>query len=45
MLAGLASETRKAVVRGMDDTVTYGALLDTFKFLVEIALPYNNSFC
>lgn len=45
VLASLASETGKAVVCGMDDAITYGALLNTFKFLVKIALPYSNSFC
>lgn len=45
VLAGLASEAGKAVVCGMDDTITYRALLNPFKLLVKIALPYSNSFC
>lgn len=43
VFAGLASETRKAVVCSVDNTVTYRALLNTFKFLVKIALPYSYS--
>ena len=39
VLASLASQARKAVVGSVDDTVAYRALLNTFKFLVKIALP------
>jgi hypothetical protein len=45
VLASSASKPRKAVVGGMNDTITYWALLDTFKFLVEIAFPCLYSFC
>ena len=44
VFAGLASKTRKTVVHSVDNTVTYRALLNTFKFLVKIALPYSYSF-
>lgn len=44
VLAGLASKARKTVVGSVDDTVTDRALLNTFKFLVKIALPYLNCF-
>lgn len=45
MLAGFACEAWKAMVRSMDDTVTDGALLHTFKFLVKVAFPYSYRFC
>lgn len=44
VLASLASKTRKAVVHSVDNTVTYRALLNTFKFLVKITLPYSYGF-
>lgn len=40
-----ASKTRKAVVCGVNDTVTDWALLYTFKFFIKIALPNSYSFC
>lgn len=39
VLASLAGQAWKAVVGCVDDTVTDRALLNTFKFLVKIALP------
>jgi hypothetical protein len=39
VLACLAGEAWKAVVGCVDDTVTDRTLLNTFKFLVKIALP------
>ena len=39
VFAGLASKAWKAMIRSMDHTVTDGALLNTFKFLVKITLP------
>ena len=45
VLAGFACKTRKGVVDSMDDTVTYRTLLNTFKLLVKVVLPYPNSFC
>lgn len=44
VLASLAGKTRKTVICCMDHTVTYRTLLDTFKFLVKIALPYLYGF-
>lgn len=40
MLASLASKTRKAVIGSMNHTVTDRALLNSFKFLVKVTLPY-----
>lgn len=45
VFACFASKARKAVVCGVDDTVTDWALLNTLKFLIKIALPNSNSFC
>lgn len=45
VLAGLASQPWKAMVGGVDDTVTDRALLNAFKFFVKVTLPYSNSFC
>lgn len=42
VFAGLAGKARKAVICSVDNTVTYRALLHTFKLLVKIALPYSN---
>lgn len=44
MLAGPACKTWKAVVGSVDDTITYGAFLNSFEFLVEITLPYPYCF-
>lgn len=44
VFAGLASKAWKAMIHSMDHTVTDGALLNTFKFLVKIVLPYPYSF-
>ena len=44
VFAGLASKARKAMVHSVDHTITDGAFLNTFKFLVKIVLPYPNSF-
>jgi hypothetical protein len=40
-----ASKARKAVICGVDDTVTDWTLLNAFKFFIKIALPNSNSFC
>lgn len=44
VFARLASKTRKAMVGSVDDTVTNWALLNTFEFLVKVALPYPYCF-
>lgn len=45
VFACLAGKARNAVVCSVDDTVTDRALLNTFKFFIEIALPNSYSFC
>lgn len=45
VFACLATKTRKTVVCGVNYTVTDRALLNTFKFFIEIALPNSYSFC
>ena len=44
VLASFASQAWKAMVNSVDHTVTDRTLLNTFKFLVKIALPYPYGF-